>query len=934
VSATYNGQIRGIQPPTDATKNTRQISVTIGGGSNSSDFTVPGLYPVAIKNATDATKMAVANLAVQPNYNSGSSITKVIDLTTADGIGTSPSDVAINPATGMAVVANTGSNSISLIDLTAGTPNVVAQICTADRNVPLPCTALPASGPTSVAVDYVRNIALVVNATSKTIAVVDLSPTNRAVTSVISVNLNSVPTAAADTPGAVGINPVTGQALIAMQRSNSGFGAGYGVLMYMDPTPHIAGVVSISSGQKTRVAIEPHLNWAIATPGGLGSVGIVDLSQQATNTITSVSRTSNVVQVTVQLDASTPPLAIQQSDAVWIQGVAVSVNGTPDTTLNGIFTVTAIGPTSAQFSYTQTGSLQPDFASTPTGGTISYSQPVSTVGVPLGVQGIGINPETQQAVLVDPKTGGVVSIFSLIDQTVSPLTMKTNGVADKNGPTAVAYNPLTNTAVAVDFVSGALSVIDPEAPRRLNDGNLSFGLNGPVAVAVDPGTNLAVVANQTNNTVSILNLGAIKPFSITETNPKTFVTNSSINSPSNPSEQTLTVYGKGLTCASGSTNLTVRLDGFGLRTFCAVDGDRQLTAKVPPNLLLSARRFALDVEDGSGNVTNAEDLTVEQSVDLSSSACPAPEPSGVSVDPQQNIAAVTLFGCDSVALIDMAKGTGNTAKVGSKPIGVAVIPRLQLFVVANNGSGNATILDESGNVKNTLTTGTGSMGAAADEATGEVAIANSVANTVTVVNAVTGGTSTISTGQRPIAVAFNYVNHQLAVAASSGNSVGISGGAGGSVTQAFSVSAPTSVIYDPVPTDCGSNSNGATTNTTGCFIVNSSTGNSVNVIDPVSSVQIAFRIGINPTAIAYNYRTSTLVSTNTGSHTVTVADFLGQKIRAVLTLPPAISTNSNLALSLSIAGAFQYALDIHPFTNVAVIADTANGRVLFVPLPR
>jgi hypothetical protein len=34
---------------------------------------------------------------------------------------------------------------------------------------------------------------------------------------------------------------------------------------------------------------------------------------------------------------------------------------------------------------------------------------------------------------------------------------------------------------------------------------------------------------------------------------------------------------------------------------------------------------------------------------------------------------------------------------------------------------------------------------------------------------------------------------------------------------------------------------------------------------------------------------------------------------------------------LSFEGALQYALDIHPFTNIAVIADTANGRVLFVP---
>ena len=141
--------------------------------------------------------------------------------------------------------------------------------------------------------------------------------------------------------------------------------------------------------------------------------------------------------------------------------------------------MSAIGPSSAQFSYTQTGAPQPDFASTSTAGTVNYSQPVATVGLSLGVQGIGINTETQQAVLVDPTTGGVVSFFSLIDQSVSTLTMKTNGVADKNGPTAAAYNPLTNTVVAVDSVSNALSVIDPTAPRRLNDTNLFFNLDGP-----------------------------------------------------------------------------------------------------------------------------------------------------------------------------------------------------------------------------------------------------------------------------------------------------------------------------------------------------------------------------------------------------------------------------------------------------------------------
>ncbi len=937
VSATFNGQLRGIQLPASQTiGSTRQLSVTIGGGSNSSDFTVPGLYPVAVKSATDPTKFAVTNLAVQPTYAPPTATRIPVGSVPASS---APNDVAVNPATGMAVVANMGSNDISLIDLTTTTPTFIANICTAAVGAAPPC---PSSGPSSVSVDYVRNIALVVNSISQTIAVVDLNA--KAVTFVLPV--------LQDIPGAVGINPVTGRALVAMQKTIQGEGANYGILidLTLNP-PAYVGIVSISTGPNTRVAVEPHLNWAVATPGNLGSVGIVDLNQQSTNTITAISRTMNTVTVTVQSTASSPPLSVQVNDAVQIQNVqfpgASAAVAALAPTFNGFYEVTSVGPASNQFSYAQTGATQTDVAaqSTPQAatGSVNYAQPVATVGLPISVQGIGINPETQQAVLVDPSTGGVVSFFSLIDQSVSTLNLETNKALE-SGTTAAAYNPLTNTVIAVNSFTNTVSVIDPTAPRRLNDGNLYTlntqcpGKNCAVAVAIDPGTNLAVVANQSDNSVSVLNLGAIQRFSITETSPKTIVTTSSLlgSSPS-PSPQQLTVIGKGLTCVGGTTNLIVRLDGIPLQNIsCVGNGDRELTATVPSSLLMSARRFALDVEDGSGNVTNAEDFTVEQSVDVSSAACPTPQPSGVSIDPQLNFAAVTLFGCNDLALINLATGTGALVGVGTNPIGVAVIPRLHLAVVANNGgAGTASIVNESQlAVTQTVSTGSGPIGAAADEATGEVAIANSVANTVTVVNAVTGGTNSISTGQRPVAVAFNYVNHQVAVAASSGNSVGISDGAAGSQSQSFSVTSPTSVIYDPVTTDCGSNSNGTTTNTTGCFIANSSTGNSVNVIDPVSSIQTTFRIGINPTAIAYNFLTSTLVSTNTASHTVTVADFLGQKIRAVLSLPPTTSANSNLALSLAFEGALQYALDIHPFTNVAVIADTANGRVLFVPLPR
>ncbi|MBZ5641645.1 MAG: hypothetical protein LAO19_02695 [Acidobacteriia bacterium] len=902
VSTFFNGQLRAFQlPKSGATNSTRQLSVTIGGNSNASDFTTPGLYPVTIQSGRDASKFAVTNLAVQPNYN----ISSIGVIAAQLAVGTSPGDVAINPATGLAVVANTGSNNVSLIDLTSPSPTVVATLCTAAVGAAAPC---PSSGPTSVSIDYVRNIALVVNATTKTIAVVDLN----------SKAVSFVTPALQDSPGAVGVNPVTGRALVAMQTRN------YGILMDVKQSPPaFVGTVTISTGANTRVAVEPHLNWAIATPGGVGSMGIVDLNSQTINQITNISRSStanatgatNVVTVTVQASTLTspqPPLTVQVGDVVQVQGI--TVNGTADPSFNGFFSVTGLGPGISQFSYTETtAATLPDVTSAPATGTINYAQPVATVGLTSSIQGIGINTETQQAILVDPSAGGIVSFFSLIDQSVNSLILKTNNAVEF-GMSAAAFNPLTNTAVVVNPFTNTLSVIDPSTPVRLNDGNLYNTRPGPVAVAVDPGTNIAIVANQGDNSVTILSLGPIRPFSITETSPKTFVAQSTLASPASPAPQQLTVLGKGFT-----GNSVVQLDRTALPT--ALVNDRRLNATVPSSMLSTAHRYTVQVAD-SGVVTNASDFTVEQSVDVT--ACSAtPYPSGVSIDPQANLVAVALEGCNSVALLNMDSATGTTVAVGNNPIGVATFPRLHTAVVANNGDGTASVVDElAQTVLHTVTTGAGSTGVGANQDTGEAAVANSVANTVSIVNVATAGASTLSVGQFPISVAFNNQNHLIGVANASSDSIGFGFGSG-SLTSSFSVSAPTSIVYDPVPSDCGPS------NTLGCFIASSSTTNVVTIIDPINSSQSAFRVGINPTAIAYNYLTSTLVSTNTLSHTITVSDFLGRKIRAVLTLPPAPVTSN-----LTVFGLPQFALDIHPLTNLAVISDTANGRILFVPIPR
>ena len=75
-------------------------------------------------------------------------------------------------------------------------------------------------------------------------------------------------------------------------------------------------------------------------------------------------------------------------------------------------------------------------------GQASYSQPVAIVELTATIQGIGINTETQQAVLVDPSTVRTSCFFSLIDQSVNSLTLNvTNTSATETGTIAGAFNP-------------------------------------------------------------------------------------------------------------------------------------------------------------------------------------------------------------------------------------------------------------------------------------------------------------------------------------------------------------------------------------------------------------------------------------------------------------------------------------------------------------
>ncbi len=169
----------------------RQIQFAVPPAS----VTGPGLYPITVTDTVPGSTngiTAAANLALQPTAPVGPPSTAAV--------GTMPSSVAINTATGFAVVANQGSNDITVINLgSPASPSLsvsTASLCTGSLgSLTGSCIA---SGPVSVAVDNLRNLALVANSASPTLAVVNLSgtPTVTALLTFPSVALerNRIPT--------------------------------------------------------------------------------------------------------------------------------------------------------------------------------------------------------------------------------------------------------------------------------------------------------------------------------------------------------------------------------------------------------------------------------------------------------------------------------------------------------------------------------------------------------------------------------------------------------------------------------------------------------------------------------------------------------------------------------------------------------------------
>jgi DNA-binding beta-propeller fold protein YncE len=499
----------------------------------------------------------------------------------------------------------------------------------------------------------------------------------------------------------------------------------------------------------------------------------------------------------------------------------------------------------------------------------------------------------------------------------------------------------------------------------------------PGAIAVDAGINLVLTLNSGSGTITGFKLGTIKPVHIESVQtPAIDAGSANVTTPASLSPAVKITLGTAPTAISGvkifgagfDSGSQVLLDGgafasSALGNFTLVNS-HEIDATIPASVLNAGpRHYALSVASSSGVGSNVIDFTVLEEIPLApcnvSTASPngtPAAPGGVAIDEVNNLAAVTNTGsgCNQVSVFSLNPAsifnqTVKTIATGATPTGVAVLPRLAytgqaagtsgVAVVTNNGSNSVSILDlvnavpvaDASGKALTVNVGAAPSGVAIDQETNLVVVANTSSNTVSTIDltpltANPVGTltpGTVAVDQNPIAVAIDpdrgtngrglAVVTCLQISGASSPSGALDGVDIGSTTPirsasastSFLTSTPTGIVFDPSVSPA-------------LFYAVSTQGNVITAFNPDTTQTQTIKVGINPNAIAYNFQTSTILTVNSLSNTISIVD----------------SQTFATKATLGIGATSKFAAAIQTFTNLAVIADQANNRVILFPLPK
>jgi hypothetical protein len=656
----------------------------------------------------------------------------------------------------------------------------------------------------------------------------------------------------------------------------------------------------------------------------------------------------------IAINPVTNNAALADPNATGTNGPQINLINNLDQTISSVsffatctfYTVTLPCANSAEFGGTATVAWQPY-----SNAIVSYNSRLNQVSVsdPVSQQRYAFvcNPGTPPATcLVNPQNASDETTFNA--QTTLPGTgtvtlTAANGI--NNGTTntlelfgGLAVDPVTNQAFAVMSGSSQIDIINlgPSPTNQLKATQISEIL------VPSPNPGLGIIGGIPN--------ASVPNGTLTSTTPLAGVQ----------------IFGSGFDATT-----QVRLDGTAIPaanvTFVS---NRKLLATIPASYLSFPHRFALDAvtpDSPSGSpMSNAVDFFVVQAVDLSkvcTTTGGGTQPSSVAIadqlanGPFAPIAVVSVSACNSISIVDINPtavvggqtvqnpnfGTivpGGTIAVGETPQGVAVSQPFGLAVVANNAAGTVSIVNLLSNSEAVPDVGTGTnpTGVAINDATGAVLVTNTGSNTVSEIDlgllftnppATTLTPVSIGGFQQPTAVAIDpdrgTNNQGLAVvttmelesgAAPQGAlasvDIGLATPTLSTTEQTGTVTAPTTgIVFDPTVATGTANP--------GVFYASSSGGNVISSFNPDSGSAVTVNVGINPTALALNPETGAILTTNFAGNTSSLVDTTSSPLKTVKTI--------------GLPGSAQFGVAIDPFTNIAVIVDQANSRLLLFAMP-
>ena len=303
---------------------------------------------------------------------------------------------------------------------------------------------------------------------------------------------------------------------------------------------------------------------------------------------------------------------------------------------------------------------------------------------------------------------------------------------------AVAVNPLTGKAYAVNLAANTVTAVDPKSSAATS---IKVG-DTPLAIAINPETNRIYVANSGSGTVSVID-GSTD--SVTATvNVGALPTVIAAN-PANNKVYIARTFSNSMPVIDGASNTVTTLD----------PGIQADAIAVNPT---TNRLYLLNYE--------SKNVTVLDGANASLSKIPtAAHLWGIALNRATNRVYAGNTGGSTLTIVDGAQQRSSETAVGQIPCAIAVDSAAGRIYVANYAGHSVTVLDASSNaVLATIETAEHPQAIAVNPSTHTVFAVSTRGNTVTVIDGTTNKVvANVPVPNGPYAIAVDAADNQIFV---------------------------------------------------------------------------------------------------------------------------------------------------------------------------